>query len=209
MRQIVGMLQKRNRDPGQMFGIKKKVESKCATWESKTRLKLTLRLRPEGPAATEASVTRLMPSPRLQLQLQFYSCYSFGHKAKVVVKSSALKSRIVLRPNFLPPGGSWSKNIKAEAEANVTRLRLRLRPDLWPWDQIYGREARILATFGLGHWPAWPLKKVKFSHTRYRALGPELIPVYRQSARRWLEVNHAIYPVVGCHYFLPGLRLPP
>ena len=28
------------------------------------------------------------------------------------------------------------------------------------------------------------LKKVKFSHTRYRALGPELISVYRQSARR-------------------------
>ena len=26
--------------------------------------------------------------------------------------------------------------------------------------------------------------KVKFSHIRYRALGPELIPVYRQSARR-------------------------
>ena len=26
--------------------------------------------------------------------------------------------------------------------------------------------------------------KVKFSHTRYRALGPELIPVYSQSARR-------------------------
>jgi len=26
--------------------------------------------------------------------------------------------------------------------------------------------------------------KVKFSRTRYRALGPELIPVYRQSARK-------------------------
>jgi len=26
--------------------------------------------------------------------------------------------------------------------------------------------------------------KANFSHTRYRALGPELIPVYRQSARR-------------------------
>ena len=26
--------------------------------------------------------------------------------------------------------------------------------------------------------------KVKASHTRYRALGPELIPVCRQSARR-------------------------
>ena len=28
------------------------------------------------------------------------------------------------------------------------------------------------------------VKNVKFSHTRYRALGPELIPVYRQSTRR-------------------------
>jgi len=28
------------------------------------------------------------------------------------------------------------------------------------------------------------VKKVKFSHTRYQALGPELILVYRQSARR-------------------------
>jgi len=31
---------------------------------------------------------------------------------------------------------------------------------------------------------SYNVKKVKFSHTRYRALGPELIPVYRQSARR-------------------------
>jgi len=27
-------------------------------------------------------------------------------------------------------------------------------------------------------------KKVKASHTHYRVLGPELIPVYRKSARR-------------------------
>ena len=46
--------------------------------------------------------------------------------------------------------------------------------------------------------------KCKFSHTHYRALDPELIPVYRQSARRWREVNHAIHPAVGCRYFLPG-----
>ena len=32
------------------------------------------------------------------------------------------------------------------------------------------------------HAPA--VVKVKFSHTRYRALSPELIPVHRQSARR-------------------------
>jgi len=50
------------------------------------------------------------------------------------------------------------------------------------------------------------LEKVKFCHTRYRALGPELIPVYRQSARRWREVNHAIDLAVCCRYFLP---LPP
>ena len=48
----------------------------------------------------------------------------------------------------------------------------------------------------------WKVKKVTFPHTRYRALGPELIPVYRQSARRWREVNHAIYPAVVCHCFL-------
>jgi len=34
--------------------------------------------------------------------------------------------------------------------------------------------------------------KVKLSRTRYRALGPELIPVYRQSACRWLyKSSHA------------------
>jgi len=45
--------------------------------------------------------------------------------------------------------------------------------------------------------------KVKFSHTRYWALGSELIPVYRQSADRWLFNSS---PAVGCHYFPPGLQ---
>ena len=40
---------------------------------------------------------------------------------------------------------------------------------------------------------------VKFSHTRYQALGPELIPVYTQSGHRWLRL-------IGCHYFRPGLK---
>jgi len=30
-----------------------------------------------------------------------------------------------------------------------------------------------------------PLYTIKASHTRYQALGPKLMPVYRQSARRW------------------------
>ena len=41
----------------------------------------------------------------------------------------------------------------------------------------------------------------RFQRPRYRALGPELIPVYRQSARRWREVNHAIDKAVGCLTF--------
>ena len=45
-----------------------------------------------------------------------------------------------------------------------------------PWELLYADDLAVIAeTEG---------KKVKFSHTRYRALGRELIPVYRQSARR-------------------------
>jgi len=29
------------------------------------------------------------------------------------------------------------------------------------------------------------IKEVKFSHTCYQVFIPEMIPVYRQSARRW------------------------
>jgi len=36
-------------------------------------------------------------------------------------------------------------------------------------------------------------RKVKASHTRYRALGPELIPVYRQSASRLLKSSTFLF----------------
>ena len=59
------------------------------------------------------------------------------------------------------------------------------------------------------------------SHTRYRALGPELIPVYRQSARRWLTISHppggrlsllsarlaVTFPAAEHHRSLPGSKL--
>jgi len=48
------------------------------------------------------------------------------------------------------------------------------------------------------------LKKVKAAHTRYSALGPELIPVYSQSALR--DISHP--PGGRLPYFPPGLRLP-
>jgi len=41
-----------------------------------------------------------------------------------------------------------------------------------------------LLTYVKQHPHAVCKSKLKFSHTCYRALGPELIPVYRQSARR-------------------------
>ena len=44
--------------------------------------------------------------------------------------------------------------------------------------------AVILTVADPVYWNTEAVKKVKFSYTRYRALGPELIPVYRQSARR-------------------------
>jgi len=44
-------------------------------------------------------------------------------------------------------------------------------------------ETRLRQRFLKQFRPTYIGKKVKFSHTRYRALGPELIPVYRQSAR--------------------------
>jgi len=41
------------------------------------------------------------------------------------------------------------------------------------------------------------------SHTRYWALGPELIPVYRQSAHGWLFKSS---PAISCCYFPPDLQ---
>ena len=42
----------------------------------------------------------------------------------------------------------------------------------------------LLALFGSLAGSFYPIKKVKASHTRYRVLGPELMPVCRQSACR-------------------------
>jgi len=48
------------------------------------------------------------------------------------------------------------------------------------------------------------LQVIKGSPNSVRVLGPELIPVSRQSAHRWLVIN----PAVCCHYFLLGPQLP-
>ena len=65
---------------------------------------------------------------------------------------------------------------------------------LWLWKSlensghffllICGHPIQCLIIYNLAASEPAVKVKVKFSHTRYRALGPELIPVYRQSARR-------------------------
>ena len=81
----------------------------------------------------------------------------------------------------------WPETLfdKLEAPANCT-----WRTSLLGWGHTSLPLSRRLDRF-----PGGALK-VKFPHSRYRALGLELIPVYRQSARRWLFKSS------------PGHRLP-
>ena len=51
------------------------------------------------------------------------------------------------------------------------------------------------------------MQKVKASHTHYRALGPELIPVYRQSAHIYILIQiHTYIHICRCMYVsgVPG-----
>jgi len=54
----------------------------------------------------------------------------------------------------------------------------------------------------------WPdaLKKVKVAHTRLPSVG---FRSWSQFLAVSLQVAWIINPTVGCHYFLPGLQLPP
>jgi len=56
-------------------------------------------------------------------------------------------------------------------------------PESRPRTTVHWRAVDSATTLVQASSPAPTVKKVKFSHTRYLALGPELIPVYRQSAR--------------------------
>ena len=75
----------------------------------------------------------------------------------------------------------------------VVQTNGRMRWTDSPKTKCLRRYGRVAKTWNLTAY----VKNVKASHTRYRALGPELIPVYRQSACRWLTI---INP--------PGGRLP-
>ena len=69
---------------------------------------------------------------------------------------------------------------------------IRHRAHMWP-NLIHAAFGPQTATRANG-----TVNEGKFSHTRYRALGPGLIRVHRQSGRR------CIHLAVGCHYFPPA-----
>ena len=91
--------------------------------------------------------------------------------------------------NVLVGGAACASVVGRINEVTVRRARLVLR-----WVNVFGRVYNLgMQAANLVNSALHPsgvaklstsLKKVKFSHTRYRALGPELIPVYKQSARR-------------------------
>jgi len=68
-----------------------------------------------------------------------------------------------------------------------TRLVETTRPSTRP--VLTGNGNRSPVNSGSGNW----------------ALGPEHIPVSRQSVCRWWHIHKWM---IGCHYFQPGLRLP-
>ena len=69
----------------------------------------------------------------------------------------------------------------------VIRQQQKFSPFAWTITQCFRDDCIVLLPI-TGRFLT-PRLKAKFSHTRYQALGPELIPVYRQSARRWLLVT--------------------
>ena len=80
------------------------------------------------------------------------------------------------------PAGQQVDAVDDRRQLALHDHRLRHVPDAQRQRRHVDTQHRVAAVSAVRHLAL--LKKVKFSRTRYRALGPELIPVYRQSARR-------------------------
>jgi len=150
------------------------------------------------------------------MSLHIYSNRNFGKSTRLQTKSEYYATLVKVYHKLVHyPCSKTVKTVSREygpwpvftSAILLYRCVLNTHVDRPCWQKHY--LFTICYKFKIRHIFPSVKSKVKFSHTRYRALGPELIPVYRQSARRWREVNYAIDLAVSCHYFLPGLRLPP
>ena len=100
-------------------------------------------------------------TPKTTLRQKFLHCVSV---------SNQLQQWTNFCTNFSPKSGGM-----ADASPLSKKVGTPSPPPLHRWEEAAGAGAAAATVKS---------KEVKFSHTRYRALGPELIPVYRQSARR-------------------------
>jgi len=106
-----------------------------------------------------------------------YRVYSWRHRVKAMEVTTSLAES----NGSLPPGG-W---LEVTCELTACTPGLVLGPTL---GNEYGRT--LLFTF--------IAKKIKFSHTRYRALGPELIPVYRVYSGCYCHISHSLGTAFQC-----------
>ena len=77
-----------------------------------------------------------------------------------------------------PQNGDRIVAIDSVTSLHPTHKVATIQYDPVAWTKLDNSRVQVRTTYSVVK------EKVKFSHTRYRALGLELIPVYRQSARR-------------------------
>ena len=119
--------------------------------------------------------------------------------------------------SFLHQLSTWhcSHSLLRTSRAAIIRYLLPARPTaanpvLWRTLQMTGRTDRLTPNSfidpALHPMPAVPTKEIKkVAHTRLPSVG------FRSWSRFLavsLQVSWVINPVVGCHYFPPGLQLP-
>jgi len=99
----------------------------------------------------------------------------------------------------LPVGQQWHCTEEVDHQKDCWRIWEDVAQPVLSWEGKLVEDSveRVVAlSCALTAWMRWKScspywvvlykgKKVKASHTRHQALGPELIPVYRQSACRW------------------------
>jgi len=111
----------------------------------------------------------------------------FGVKPATTAYPRRQRDRVTLifdllpRHQFMPNDCLPGLLLIAQAVLFLVYGHTDTQPDKKPQMPLIGYRWRLP--------PAWAMAKdkkvkIKFSNTRYQALGPELIPVYRQSARR-------------------------
>ena len=164
----------------------------------------------------EAGRGKLPPKRRPYPQCDMKHClmnlknWHIGAKGSVVaftIRHSAFPAGALLRTSLeahdAPPDApvDWGGDMPRPPH---TRPRSPLDTYIWghcPILQIFFPEPRLHSYIMCDENFKAILVKLKFSQTRYRALGPELIPVYRQSAipgLQWLQLQFSIVFTGSC-----------